>query len=69
MQTGLVRAAMLAGGFAVRRRFAAPSRAEERLAAIEKRLTDTQDVLIALSEKCDRLERLLQRQDTNREES
>ena len=39
-----------------------------RLAAIESRLTDTQDVMIALSEKYDRLEEMFQNLKKNRQE-
>ena len=42
---------------------------DERMLAFERRLTDTQDVLIALSEKLDRLEeRPAQQRDTGNNE-
>lgn len=59
LATGLGVAAVVTGGDALRRKLGHPSSADQRLDAIEKRLTDTQDVLIVLSEKYDRMEALL----------
>jgi len=53
---GIGALAVVAGGMALRN-VALPPAEGGRLIEIEKRLTDTQDILLALNEKCERLER------------
>ena len=53
---GLVGIALVAVAYSARNRLVVPVDVGQRLSALEKRMTETQDVLIALSEKYDRLD-------------
>lgn len=53
---GLVAIALVAVAYSARNRLVVPVNMDERLNTLEKRMTETQDVLIALSEKYDRFD-------------